>query len=717
MKLKFKLGVLIIAIMLVVLAGISVLLIHEMSDISRDLSVQGIRYLAEEQVTYWKERENGRLNVLRTLADIMDKYESIPADARRDRFDDIMKGVIIANPSIYQLYSVWKPNAIDGMDAKYIDRVGSTPTGQYAVTYTRENGELTVRATQDVNASMAYFNGSDSKKDRVEHPFIRKVNGKDLLLIRIMVPIINPRTNETVGGIGFLLDMSVMQSTVQKTLADNQKISALTIFSSDGVIMGHKVPDRVGKRLIEAETIFGKYIDAANAAVKEGREYSLYTYSPVLKSNVELVILPFHVGNSNETWSVMIVMTENIILAPVRAITRYTILIAASALIVSAIIIMIVLSRVISPIVRVAHSLKDISEGDGDLTQTIQVQSKDEVGDLARYFNALMTTLRKPIGEVKKTVSALASVSEELSVVSKQLATGSEETVAQSTNVASTTEQMAVNITAMASGAEEASVNANEVAGAAEEMSTNMNTIAAAVEQMSASISEISSNAGEALNVAEEASVKSGAATGAMNKLGIKAKEIGKVTDVIKQIADKTNLLALNATIEAASAGEAGKGFAVVASEIKELANQSALNANDIASRIDGIQQETSDAVDVIRDVSDIIVKINKSVEAIAGHVDQQTKASNEIANSVAQANIGARRVASAISEVAKGANDVSRNAGEAAKGATEVSHNVTGISQVTKSSLEEASQVSTSATDLSKMAEHLKVAMDRFKV
>ena len=717
MKLKFKLGTLIIAIMIAVLTGIAMLLVREMSNISRDLSIQNLRYIAEDQATYWKGRENGHLQVLRTIADIMAKYEDVPAETRRDLYDDMLQGVIAATPHIINLYTVWKPNSIDGRDAQNINRTGSTPSGQYALTYTKESGEIRARTTTDVDGTMAYLNGPDSKKDRVEHPFQRNIGGKDIYLLRLMVPIINPRTNETVGGVGFLLDISVVQAEVQETLAKNKKLSALTIFSSDGFIMGHKVPERVGKKLIDAETIFGKHITAANDSVREGREFSLNTYSPVLKSNVELIILPFHIGNSSETWSVMVVITENIILAPVRAITQYTVIIAVLALIVSAIIILIVLSHVVTPIVNVANNLKDISEGEGDLTHNIVVNSKDEIGDLARYFNKLMKALRDPIGEAKKIVTSLASVSEELSMVSRQLASGSEETVAQSTTVASTTEQMAMNISAMASGAEEASVNANEVAGAAEEMSTNMNTIAAAIEQMSASISEISSNASEALTVATEASAKSGEATSTMNKLGIKAKEIGRVTDLIKQIADKTNLLALNATIEAASAGEAGKGFAVVAGEIKELANQSARNADDIASRIDGIQKETSDAVEVIRDVSDIIVKINHSVGAIAGHVDQQTKASNEIANNVSQANLGARRVASAIGEVAKGANDVSRHAGEAAVGATEVSKNVTGISQVTKASLEEASQVSHSATDLSKMAESLKMAMDKFKV
>ncbi len=368
-----------------------------------------------------------------------------------------------------------------------------------------------------------------------------------------------------------------------------------------------------------------------------------------------------------------------------------------------------------TPINILVNDIKAMESG--DMTTCIALNRKDELGTLGEAQDNLSAKLRSILIGLRNNSDTLAGAAEELSSVSRQLASGSEETVNQSSTVASTTEQMAVNINAMASGAEEASVNANEVAGAAEQMSTNMNTIAAAIEEMSASISQISVNANDARKISEAATVKSSDATKAMSTLGMAAKEIGQVTDVIKKIADKTNLLALNATIEAASAGEAGKGFAVVASEIKELANQSAQSADDIARRIEGIQQGTGDAVTVIGDVSDIITKINQSVEAIVGHVEQQTKASNEIASNVAQANTGAKRVASAIGEVARGSNDVSKNAGEAAKGAQNVSGNVAGMSQVAKDSAQGAAQVSQSAGDLAQIAGELKQAVSQFKV
>ena len=359
-----------------------------------------------------------------------------------------------------------------------------------------------------------------------------------------------------------------------------------------------------------------------------------------------------------------------------------------------------------------------VSKGQkGDMTARTGVTQKDELGIMAANIDKFFENLQGILKNLRLNSETLAGSSEELSAVSRQLASGAEETVVQSNTVASTTEQMAVNINAMAGGAEQASVNANEVAGAADQMSVNMNTIASAVVEMSASINQIANNASDARKVAVEATNKATNATDVMSKLGIAAKEIGQVTDVIKKIADKTNLLALNATIEAASAGEAGKGFAVVAGEIKELANQSAKSADDITYRIEGIQGGTNDAVTVISDVSEIIAKINQSVDMIASHVDQQTKVSNEIASNVAQANTGAKRVAGAIGEVAKGGGDIARNASEAANGASHVSSNIISMSKVAKESAEGATHVNQSATDLSKIAGELKQIVNQFTV
>jgi len=478
------------------------------------------------------------------------------------------------------------------------------------------------------------------------------------------------------------------------------------------------VTDASGKRAVDT------FLGSASPAFKpimSGNSYNglasilgknyIVDYKPLFESNTKNVIGILFIGIEISTFERHLDEVSDAQTMEIIGIGAFLlfIVILANAMGISFII--------LRPISKVTRILRDISEGEGDLTQSIPITSNDEVGQLSNYFNKLMDTMRGPISDTKKTIDNLAAASDELSVISRQLSSVSERTMNQTTAVSERMGRMSANINAMATGAEQASSNATEVAGAAEQMSMNMNTIAAAIEQMSASISDISNNAGEARDVANEATVKSREATDTMGKLGIAAKEIGQVTEVIKRIADKTNLLALNATIEAASAGEAGKGFAVVAGEIKELANQSATSADDIARRIEGIQKGTNEAVTVISDVSTIIEKINHSVESISNHVGQQTKASNEIASNVAQANTGAKRVASAIGEVAKSANDVSKNAGDAVRRVGQVSDDVNSVSGAARESSQGASQVSSSADDLAKMSDKLKAVMGRFKV
>ena len=496
---------------------------------------------------------------------------------------------------------------------------------------------------------------------------------------------------------------------------------AATIFmreNNDYRRIATSLVDSSGKRVVD--TFLGSG-SAAYQPVQSGQEYA--GQANVLGRDYISRYFPiFEPGSRN----VIGIMFLGIDIAPIEKMVKEksSTQTAASMVIGVGLIVILILidtmnirAVITKPIAKVTDSLKNISEGEGDLTQRIDFKSNDEIGDLVNYFNKLMDALQGPIGETKATVGNLASAAEQLSSVSHELSSSSEETLNQTAEVMRSMERMSTNINAMASGAEEASVNANEVAGAAEQMSANMNTIAAAIEEMSTSISQIAGNAREANVVANKATVKSKETTSVMSKLGIAAKEIGQVTDVIKKIADKTNLLALNATIEAASAGESGKGFAVVAGEIKELANQSAQSADDIARRIEGIQGGANDAIKAIEEVSGIIVAINNSVEAIAGHVDQQTRASNEIANNVGQANIGAKRVAGAISEVAKGSNDIAQNAGAAARFVEQAAADVGYVSHAAKESSQGSAQVNSSANDLAKMADNMRALMGKFKV
>ena len=657
---------------------------------------------------YWFTVEN--------TGHIMERYEDLSPDERRRFFNSELEALVKDNPDILAAYCSWEPNVLEGDDSQHMGIPGTSRIdGRFVPYWFRTPIGIKVETLDKPGDNDYYISIKNFGRTMLFDPYFYMVDGKNILITSIAMPI-RSKKGAIIGIVGIDITLEEIQKISQIHQPLGEAFTA--VFSNDGIIAGHFDPSRIGKKVQETEVdMMGPYLNDYMKSLKEGRPYSFVRYIPAVNSDMTLFFSPIKIGSSTTPWSFAVAITTKTVMAPVYSMIEVAIYVSIAVIIVVIIVAVYMSNSISKPIIKVTNTIKDISYGEGDLTQNIKVQSKDEVGDLASYFNKLMEVLRKPISETKTVLEQLTSSSKELFSVSNEVSASSEETVSTASNVASTAEEMSVNINAMAGGAEQASVNANDVASSAEQMSMNMNTIAAAIEEMSASISEISNNADEARKVAGEATTKSGEATSTMNRLGVAAKEIGQVTDVIKKIADKTNLLALNATIEAASAGEAGKGFAVVAGEIKELANQSATSADDIAQRIDSIQDETNNAVDVIRDVSDIIAKINQSIQAIAGHVGQQTKASNEIASNVAQSSTGAKRVASAIGEVAKGSRDIARNASEAATGATHVSENVSNMREAARRSSEAASYVSTSAEKLLKMAEQLRAVMSKFKV
>ncbi len=235
--------------------------------------------------------------------------------------------------------------------------------------------------------------------------------------------------------------------------------------------------------------------------------------------------------------------------------------ISGVTLLVAVLVVFFVVTSATQPLQAVVGRIKDIAEGEGDLTQRLDQDRQDEIGELAGWFNTFLEKLEGIIARVAGNTLGVGSAAEELTAVSQQMSATAEETATQS----------------------------NVVSAAAEQVTQNLQTVATATEEMSSSIKEIARNANDAARVATSAVRTAEITTATVAKLGDSSAEIGQVIMVINSIAQQTNLLALNATIEAARAGEAGKGFAVVANEVKELAKETAKATKDIGQRIEAI--------------------------------------------------------------------------------------------------------------------------------
>ncbi len=345
--------------------------------------------------------------------------------------------------------------------------------------------------------------------------------------------------------------------------------------------------------------------------------------------------------------------------------------------------------RITRPIVTASDMLKDIAQGEGDLTRRLEVNSRDEVGEMAKWFNMFVENIQRIIASVAENARQVNDSSSELNAISDQMSAGAGQTSDKANTVAAASEEMSTNM--------------NSVAAAMEQASTNVGMVASAAEEMTATINEIAQNTEKARGITGEAVTQAGNASGQVAELGTAAQEIGKVIETITEISEQVNLLALNATIEAARAGEAGKGFAVVANEIKDLARQTAEATGEIKSRVEGIQNSTEGTVTEIGNITRVVNEVNEIVSTIATAVEEQSVTTNEIAGNVSQA--------------AQGIDEVNENVAQSSSVSTEISQDIAEVTQNASEISNSSSQISLSAESLSQLAQQLNDMVGRFKV
>jgi methyl-accepting chemotaxis protein len=675
MKLKYRLSLIVIVILAAVVAGISIILLNRAASMQMAAALESQERLAAQEASDIQKRYEGYLRVVDTLADMMADYDLTEPGRQRNRFDQLLHSVLESEERIIAVYAVFKPNTIDsGWDAAFAGTPGNTETGQYADWYTRRSGQIEHLTYNDIQTVMDISNGPLARKELVYDPVPQTVAGRATFTVKISAPIIHRRTNEVVGRVGVNVDAAETQPVVDETIQGHHEIAAMTVYSNNGTIIASGVPNQTGRLLRDAQSaLFSGDTDAAQNAVIRGEKRRFRNYSEDMNAELEIILYPFAIGETGVNWTLMLGTEDEVILAQVKQMTVFTIIIAVAALVLTAAIIFLVSINITKPIVNVALTLKDISEGEGDLTKTVSFHSKDEVGDLARYFNATLEKIKLLIIAIKNQSAALFDIGAELAGNMTETAAAINEITANIQNIkgrilnqsASVTEtnatmgQISVNIDKLSSHVDRQSASVAQSSSAIEEMLANIQSVTQTLVRNTGNVKELIDASEVGRSGLQEVSAD-------IQEIARESEGLMEINAVMENIASQTNLLSMNAAIEAAHAGDAGKGFAVVADEIRKLAENSGEQSKTISAvlkkikdSIDKITKSTGSVLNKFEAIDNGVRIVSDQEENIRNAMEEQGAGSKQILDAVGQLNDATQMVKSGAGEMLEGSKQV----------------------------------------------------------
>nr|WP_002148596.1 methyl-accepting chemotaxis protein [Bacillus cereus]EJQ77197.1 hypothetical protein IGC_03496 [Bacillus cereus HuA4-10] len=405
--------------------------------------------------------------------------------------------------------------------------------------------------------------------------------------------------------------------------------------------------------------------------------------------------------NLKTGWKIAGTMYSDEVVEAAQPVFYNMLIVMCISLVVGGVLIYFVTLSITKPLKRLVVTSKEISEG--DLTQTIQIHSNDEIGQLAKGFNEMTHSLRTLIGRINTSAGHVAAASEELTASVRQASEATEQ-------ITMAMDEISSGATTQTSSVENGAMLLFDVTEGIQHVANSSSSINSASAHTREKAEDGGKLVGKTVNQMQSIAASVSQSDAVIQLLNNKSKQIGDILEVIQNIADQTNLLALNAAIEAARAGEHGRGFAIVADEVRKLAEQSSVSSSEISKLICEIQDDMSKTVKSMNNVNEEV----QSGLVIANETKQNfaeiLQSTNEIVDQI-------KTMVETANGMSKGANEVSISVGQIAMTAQNNATSTQSVAASAEEQLASMEEIGSAAGTLSQMAEELQVLIERFKV